>query len=202
MTDNPFVVDSEDSPYLKHDFKEKAFYRGKEAIDVSHFMIDPETMLMGFGKYDAVNGFQYKWAENLFSKVEKPDEEFKKAFSVWVLPKYINGDQNVTHAPCLWQRHSYGEYTGFQQIGNLIWEGLKTNEGKLPIVKWLGSESISIGMGQTAIPKFELAGWQPRPDSFVIPNWSNTEGEESKSPDSPTESLPSDPISLNDEIPF
>ena len=50
MTENnPFVVDSEDSPYMKHHFQEKTFYRGKEAIDVSHFMIDPATMLMGFG---------------------------------------------------------------------------------------------------------------------------------------------------------
>jgi hypothetical protein len=204
MTENnPFVVDSEDSPYMKHHFQEKTFYRGKEAIDVSHFMIDPATMLMGFGKYDTVNGYSYVWGKDLFSKVDKPDEDYKKAFSVWVLPKYINGDQNITHAPSLWQRNSYGEYTGFQQIGNLIWQGLKENEGKLPIVKWVGSESINIGMGSTSIPKFELSGWQQRPESFVIPTWHTSEDDSSsQSPNTLTETTSSDSISLNDEIPF
>lgn len=204
MTENnPFVVDSEDSPYMKHHFQEKTFYRGKEAIDVSHFMIDPATMLMGFGKYDTVNGYSYVWGKDLFSKVDKPDEDYKKAFSVWVLPKYINGNQNITHPPSLWQRNSYGEYTAFQQIGNLIWEGLKENEGKLPIVKWIKSESISIGMGSTSIPKFELSGWQQRPESFVIPTWHTSEDDSSsQSPNTLTETTSSDSISLNDEIPF
>jgi len=79
MTDNPFVFDSEDTPYLKHHFQEKCWYRGKERIDANYFMIDPATMLMGWGKYNAGEGFSYIWQKDLFSPVARPDEEYKKA---------------------------------------------------------------------------------------------------------------------------
>ena len=58
MTDNPFVFDSEDTPYLKHHFQEKCWYRGKERIDANYFMIDPATMLMGWGKYTSGEGYR------------------------------------------------------------------------------------------------------------------------------------------------
>ena len=205
MTENnPFVEDSEDKPYLKHEYEKKEFVRNNEPIDVSHFMIDPATMKMGFGDYDkAQGGYLWVWAKDIFSKVDKPNANYTKAFSVWVLPKYINGDQNITHPPSLWQRRGYGEYTAFQQIGSLIWEGLKENEGKLPIVKWIGSESKTIGMGRTSIPKFELSGWQQRPESFVIPSWHTSEDDSSShSQDTLIETTSSDPVSFNDEIPF
>ena len=88
-------------------------------------------------------------------------------------------------------------------MGNLIWQGLKENEGKLPIVKWVKSESVSIGKGSTSIPQFELSGWQQRPESFVIPTWHTSEDDSSsQSPNTLTETTSSDSISLNDEIPF
>ena len=45
------------------------------------------------------------------------------------------------------------------------------NEGKLPVVKYTGSESISIGKGATSIPHFEFVGMKDRPTDFVIPDW-------------------------------
>ena len=45
------------------------------------------------------------------------------------------------------------------------------NEGKLPVVKYTGSESISIGKGSTSIPHFEFVGYKDRPADFVIPDW-------------------------------
>ena len=51
MNDNPFVTDSEDSPYLKHHYQEKNWYRGKDVLDVNYFMVDPETILLGWGAY-------------------------------------------------------------------------------------------------------------------------------------------------------
>jgi hypothetical protein len=80
---------------------------------------------------------------------------------------------------------------------------------KLPVVKWVGSEALSIGMGTTAIPKFELAAFKERPDNFIIPSWYGTEEETSVSPVSPKDASSSDvtdttetPVSFNDEIPF
>ena len=117
MTDNPFVFDSEDTPYLKHHFQEKCWYRGKERIDANYFMIDPATMLMGWGKYTSGEGYSYVWQKDLFSTVARPDEEYKKAFSVWMQPIFVEGKNNIKHPVSLWQRHSFGEYKGFQEMG-------------------------------------------------------------------------------------
>lgn len=174
MTDNPFVFDSEDTPYLKHHFQEKCWYRGKERIDANYFMIDPASMLMGWGKYTSGEGFSYVWQKDLFTSVARPDEEYKKAFSVWVLPKYIEGsNNNIEHPVSLWQRHSFGEYKGFQEMGASFFAETQKpeNEGKLPVVKYTGSESISIGKGSTSIPHFEFVGMKDRPAEFVIPDW-------------------------------
>ena len=173
MTDNPFVFDSEDTPYLKHHFQEKCWYRGKERIDANYFMIDPATMLMGWGKYTSGEGYSYVWQKDLFSAIAKPDEEYKKAFSVWVLPKYVEGSNNIEHPVSLWQRHSFGEYKGFQEMGASFFAETQKpeNEGKLPVVKYTGSESISIGKGATSIPHFEFVGMKDRPAEFVIPDW-------------------------------
>ena len=173
MTDNPFVFDSEDTPYLKHHFQEKCWYRGKEKIDVNYFMVDPATILMGFGMYDPSSGYDYKWQNDLFTSINRPSEEYKKAFSVWVLPKYVEGSKNVEHPVSLWQRHSFGEYKGFQEMGASFYAETQKpeNEGKLPVVKYTGSESISIGKGSTSIPHFEFVGMRDRPNEFVIPDW-------------------------------
>ena len=173
MTDNPFVFDSEDTPYLKHHFQEKCWYRGKERIDANYFMIDLTTMLMGWGKYTAGEGYSYIWQKDLFGSVARPDEEYKKAFSVWVLPKYVEGANNIEHPVSLWQRHSFGEYKGFQEMGASFYaESQKPeNANKLPVVKYTGSESISIGKGATSIPHFEFVGMKDRPAEFVIPDW-------------------------------
>ena len=173
MTDNPFVFDSEDTPYLKHHFQEKCWYRGKERIDANYFMIDLSTMLMGWGKYTAGEGYSYIWQKDLFSSVARPDEEYKKAFSVWVLPKFVEGANNIEHPVSLWQRHSFGEYKGFQEMGASFYaESQKAeNANKLPVVKYTGSESISIGKGATSIPHFEFVGMKDRPAEFVIPDW-------------------------------
>jgi hypothetical protein len=155
MTDNPFVFDSEDTPYLKHHFQEKCWYRGKERIDANYFMIDPATMLMGWGKYTSGEGYSYVWQKDLFSPVTRPDEEYKKAFSVWVLPKYVEGSNNIEHPVSLWQRHSFGEYKGFQEMGASFFAETQKpeNEGKLPVVKYTGF------------------GMKDRPTDFVIPDW-------------------------------
>ena len=173
MTDNPFEgFDSEDSHYIKHHFQEKCWYRGDERIDVNYFMVDIDTIQIGWGKYTSGEGYSYVWQKDIYTPIARPDEEYKKAFSVWVLPKYVEGNQNITQSVCLWQRHSFGEFKGFQSMGASFYAESKKpeNQGKLPVVKWTGSESISVGKGSTAIPNFEFAGFKDRPAEFVIPS--------------------------------
>jgi hypothetical protein len=203
---NPFIVDSEDSVYISHKAATKSWYKNKEELDVNYFMIDTVTMRFGWGKYDPAEGYSYVWQKDLFTPMDKPSDEHKKAFSVWVLPKYVDGDKNIEHAPCLWQRHSFGEYSGFQQMGASFYEeSLKPeNENKLPVVKWVGSEAMTVGMGNTAIPKFELAAFKERPDNFIIPSWVSSEEGEAKAdflPDEPSSDAKTSTF-VDDEIPF
>jgi len=173
MSNNPFEgFDSEDSSYIKHHFQEKCWYRGDERIDVNYFMVDTDTIKIGWGKYSASEGYSYLFSDDIHTSIPRPDEEYKKAFSVWVLPKYVEGNQNITQPVSLWQRHSFGEFKGFQSMGSSFYaESQKPeNKGKLPVVKWTGSESISVGKGSTAIPNFEFAGFKDRPAEFVIPS--------------------------------
>nr|BAR33135.1 hypothetical protein [uncultured Mediterranean phage uvMED] len=203
---NPFIVDSEDSVYISHKAATKSWYKNKEELDVNYLMIDTATMRFGWGAYSPESGYSYVWQKDLFTPMDKPSDDHKKAFSVWVLPKYVDGDKNIEHAPCLWQRHSFGEYSGFQQMGASFYEeSLKPeNQNKLPVVKWVGSEAMSVGMGNTAIPKFELAAFKERPDNFIIPSWVSSEEGEAKA-----DFLPKEPSSdaktstfEDDEIPF
>lgn len=203
---NPFIVDSEDSVYISHKAATKSWYKNKEELDVNYFMIDTATIKFGWGKYDPAEGYSYIFQKDLFTPIDKPSDEHKKAFSVWVLPKYVDGDKNIEHAPCLWQRHSFGEYSGFQQMGASFYEeSLKPeNANKLPVVKWVGSEAMTVGMGNTAIPKFELAAFKERPDNFIIPSWVSSEEGEAKAdflPDEPSSDAKTSTF-VDDEIPF
>ena len=211
MSDNPFIFDSEDTPYLKHHFQEKTWYRGKESIDVNYLMIDPETMLMGWGKYTAGEGYSYVWQKDLFSNLPKPDEEYKRAFSVWVLPKYVEGANNISHSVSLWQRHSFGEFKGFQEMGASFFAETQKpeNAGLLPVVKWTGSETISIGKGSTSIPHFEFVGMKPRPEEFIIPDWFSESLSDNSNHNFPLESDSDSKVEVktsstweDDEIPF
>ena len=173
MTDNPFEgFDSQDKAFIKHDFQEKCWYRGKEKLDINYFYVDPATMLMGWGAFSQSEGYSWVWQKDLFTPIAKPEGEYKKAFSVWLLPKYVDGKQNITQSVSLWQRHSFGEYKGFQEMGASFYAELQKpeNKDKLPVVKWTGSETLTMGMGKSTIPHFELAGFRDRPSEFVIPS--------------------------------
>ena len=178
MTDNPFEgFDSEDKAFIKHDFEELCWYRGKEKLDVNYFYVEPTTMLMGWGAFSQSQGYSWVWQKDLFSPIPKPEtlngySDYKKAFSVWLLPKYVDGKQNITQSVALWQRNSFGEFTGFKEMGASFYAELQKpeNKDKLPVVKWTGSETLTMGMGKSTIPHFELAGFRDRPTEFVIPD--------------------------------
>jgi hypothetical protein len=206
---NPFVeVDSEVFHFIKHHHQEMTWYSGKESLDSNYFMVDVDTMKLGWGKWSATKGYEYYWQDDLYTAIPRPGDDFSKAFSVWVLPKWVGDDNSVEHDPKLWRRHSFGEYKGFMNMGACFFNELKLpeNKGKLPIVKHTESEKIGTGNGGTSIPHFELVGFKERPDTFVLPAYGeHSEGDNSpvNLTESPSESKVEErkPI-VDDEIPF
>jgi len=209
---NPFdIVDSEVSNYIKHDYQNGGWKVGDEQIDANYFQVDTATIKMGWGKYDAASGYTYVFQDDLHKPIPKPDEDFKKAFAVWMYPKFINDTQNFDLGRAvLWQRQSFGEYDGFRKMCSMFYEQsqLTENLDKLPIVKYTGSEPLKIGMGSTRIPEFEFVGFKDRADGFVLPSFAleddispNPTHTESSSSASVEPSASEGGI-IDDEIPF
>jgi len=209
---NPFdIVDSEVSNYIKHDYQNGGWKVGDEQIDANYFQVDTATIKMGWGKYDAASGYTYVFQDDLHKPIPKPDEDFKKAFAVWLYPKFISDTQNFDLGRAvLWQRQSFGEYDGFRKMCSMFYEQsqLTENLDKLPIVKYTGSETLKIGMGSTRIPEFEFVGFKDRADGFVLPSFAleddispNPTHTESSSSASVEPSASEGGI-IDDEIPF
>ena len=209
---NPFdIVDSEVSNYLKHDFQNGGWKVGDEVIDANYFQVDTATIKMGWGKYDAASGYSFAWQDDLHKPIARPDEDYKKAFAVWMFPKYVTDTQNFEYGRAvLWQRQSYGEYEGFRKMCSMFYEQaqLAENLNKLPIVKYTGNEQLKIGMGNTRIPEFSLAGFKDRADGFVLPNFA-LEGDDTSDPlthnsssNASVQPSASEGGIIDDEIPF
>ena len=209
---NPFdIVDSEVSNYIKHDYQNGGWKVGDEQIDANYFQVDTATIKMGWGKYDAASGYTYVFQDDLHKPIPKPDEDFKKAFAVWMYPKFISDTQNFDLGRAvLWQRQSFGEYDGFRKMCSMFYEQsqLTENLDKLPIVKYTGSETLKIGMGSTRIPEFEFVGFKDRAEGFVLPSFAleddispNPTHTESSSSASVEPSASEGGI-IDDEIPF
>ena len=209
---NPFdIVDSEVSNYIKHDYQNGGWKVGDEQIDANYFQVDTATIKMGWGKYDAASGYTYVFQDDLHKPIPKPDEDFKKAFAVWLYPKFISDTQNFDLGRAvLWQRQSFGEYDGFRKMCSMFYEQsqLTENLDKLPIVKYTGSETLKIGMGSTRIPEFEFVGFKDRAEGFVLPSFAleddispNPTHTESSSSASVEPSASEGGI-IDDEIPF
>jgi hypothetical protein len=209
---NPFdIVDSEVSNYIKHDYQNGGWKVGDEQIDANYFQVDTATIKMGWGKYDAASGYTYVFQDDLHKPIPKPDEDFKKAFAVWMYPKFISDTQNFDLGRAvLWQRQSFGEYDGFRKMCSMFYEQsqLTENLDKLPIVKYTGSETLKIGMGSTRIPEFEFVGFKDRAEGFVLPSFALEDGNSSDPTLTESSSSASvEPSSteggiIDDEIPF
>jgi hypothetical protein len=209
---NPFdIVDSEVSNYLKHDFQNGGWKVGDEQIDANYFQVDTATIKMGWGKYDAATGYTFVWQDDLHKPIAKPDQDFKNAFAVWMFPKYVTDSQNFEYGRAvLWQRQSFGEYDGFRKMCSMFYEQSQATENldKLPVVRYTGSEQKKVGMGNTRIPEFTLAGFKERAEGFILPSFALEDG--NSSDPALTESSSSASLQpsategsiIDDEIPF
>jgi hypothetical protein len=82
------------------------------------------------------------------------------------------------------------------------------NLDKLPVVRYTGSEQKKVGMGNTRIPEFTLAGFKERAEGFILPSFALEDG--NSSDPNLTESSSSASLQpsaseggiIDDEIPF
>ena len=192
--------------YLAFKTQQQQWYvNGETPIEFTYMQVDPASFKSGWGKYTPVSGYEYVW-DNKFGVMDtRPDEDFRRAFSAWVMPQ-------GTASPLLWQRFTYAESTAFNQLLGTFWNAKETAGQNLPVVKYEGSKEITIGMGKSSEITFSFAKFAPRADGFVVPSWyyedTNANEEEFKSPNDGLQDLVNKQINesndlLNDEdIPF
>ena len=158
-----------DSPFLKFKTADQQFYLGDNAIEFQYLQLDPATFLSGWGIYYMGTGYDFVWDKKFGVPEERPvstdpKKEYKRAFSAWVLPQ-------GSSRPLLWQNFSYAESQAFNKILALFWNEKDANADLLPVVKYVGSKKIQVGMGQSSELNFEFAKFAPRAEEFVIPSW-------------------------------
>ena len=101
--------------YLAFKTQQQQWYvNGETPIEFTYMQVDPASFKSGWGKYTPVSGYEYVW-DNKFGVMDtRPDEDFRRAFSAWVMPQ-------GTASPLLWQRFTYAESTAFNQLLGTFW---------------------------------------------------------------------------------
>lgn len=141
---------------------QKFFANGETEVPIKYLQLDTDTFKSGWGRYTKAEGFQYKWDSKFGVVVPKPADEWRRAFSAWVMP---NGAEHAY----LWQSFSFAESSAFNNICGLFWDDKANNVGKLPVVEYKGSKHIQVGAGNSSELSFEFVKWGDR--SFDVPEW-------------------------------
>ena len=153
-----------ESPYLKWKTGDMSFYNGEAPIEFQYLQLDPATFLSGWGCYKQVSGYDFVWDQQFGVMGTKPEEDYKRAFSAWVLPQGLS-------RPLLWQNMTFAETQAFNKILGLFWNEKDKNGDLLPVVKFTGAKKLQVGLGQSSELSFEFAKFAPRSNEFVIPSW-------------------------------
>jgi hypothetical protein len=158
------MTNSEEKPQIYFGFKtigQQFFANGETPIVFEELKLDINSFKSGWGTYTKAEGFKYQWDAEFGKAETRPDKEWKRAFSCWVLPK--------GHHPMLWQRFSYSEATAFNSILDLFWDEKSQNPGKFPVVKYTGCKPIQVGQGSSSELSFKFVSWSDK--GFEIPEW-------------------------------
>jgi len=160
---------NEQQVYLAFKTADQKFYvNGETPVEFQYMQLDPATFRSGWGAYKN-GGYNFQWDKKFGVVDDKPEDDYKRAFSAWVLP------QGHAH-PLLWQRFTYAESMAFNNILGTFWNQKDANVGLLPVVKYLGSKAIQVGAGKTSDLSFEFAKFSNRSEEFILPAWHENDG--------------------------
>jgi hypothetical protein len=62
-----------------------------------------------------------------------------------------------------WSSNGAGSNMALEGLYMMCAKDRAVNEGKVPVVKYVGAELMKVGKGNTRKPKWELVQWIPRP---------------------------------------
>jgi hypothetical protein len=145
-----------DSLYIKHSSKDKTWQTQDGEINLVHLLVDPASIQTGWGMYDGL--YNFTWDKKPGVKGVQPGPDYKRAFSVSL---YIP-DVGTR----LWQRFTWGEGEGFNNMCSTFWNDIQKNPGKVPHLQYTGSKTQEFKVGSSSIPEFSFVKWTDKPADF------------------------------------
>ncbi len=155
--------------YLAFITKEQTFkLNGKTPIEFKYLQLDPATFKSGWGRYNGE--YEYQWDAKFGVAEPRPADDWKRAFSCVVMPY---GHDNAL----IWSRYTYAESTAFNKILSSFWNQMDANSDSLPVVEFVGSKEIQVGIGRSSELDFKFSKFAPRFDNFEIPSFYDNDGD-------------------------
>ena len=133
-----------------------------EDIDLKQAVFDLENIKAGWISFAQGMAPEVVWDNGAKQPRPHTDAEWKRGFEVAVYAPKTFGDE----APRTFMTSATGACMGLQAL-YVVFEGQKdANEGKVPLCKFSGGESIKVGKGSTSIPQLTISKWIERPDAL------------------------------------
>ena len=131
-----------------------AWVVNKEEIELKQFVLDHESVKSGWGLMAEGQAPAWVWDERLGVSGKRPEGDYRRGFSIKLFAK--------EHGVVEWSSTGTGPVMGFEAVFEEIWNAKDSNAGKVPVLKYAGSDALKIGKGNTRKPKFELVKWVDR----------------------------------------
>jgi hypothetical protein len=127
---------------------------GEPTMDA--FLLDPNSLKVGWGKITRGAPPEYKWRENITIPETAPGETGTDGWNVAMSLEIYLKDEGMF----AWTTTAKGPIQGMHAIYSQVMALASSNEGKIPCLKYTGSEETS---WKSRIPQFEVLKWADKP---------------------------------------
>lgn len=118
-------------------------------------VLDIDSMRTGWQQSEGIRGVAPKWQWNPSpaQMMQSPGEDYKRGFSIRCA---IGGGKTAT-----WEQSGAAVWNA---LGGIAPQLAEQPAGKLPLVKWVGTNQERYTRGSTAVPVLQVVKWVDKPD--------------------------------------
>lgn len=137
-----------------------------EQMSVHGVLLDIYNLRSGWVKDKGERGKEptFWWNPNPRRFEPQPDPDAKQIFHIPVF--FRIHDNSVRRA--VWEAETMTAIRGFENLRDNLRPQFRGNEGKLPVIRAAGCETMSTKRGAFNVPMFEIRKWAERPDDDIV----------------------------------
>jgi len=155
------VLSGSSAEFFSWGSQDATFKVDGEACDIKKFLVDPTSIRTGFGKLEKGSAPDWVWAEVAGTRIQKPSEEHKPAFSVLVYVTKDGGSPAEGYRD--WQSNARAAREAIQSVWKEVHDGAAKNADKLAIIEVTGKRAEQVGPARINVPVLKVAGWAAKP---------------------------------------